>query len=93
MDGLRGAIREAMTEAFGPPPPKTRHQREKREPESDAFVDFAGSVRRISETVVAGLADYAEQPLVGWHLGHCRLALIKIQQFANELEARKKNAA
>jgi hypothetical protein len=96
LGGLRSAIRESMVEAFGEPPARVVHHREKSDPAAVAFTDFSGAIRTMAELpedVMAGLASRAEPMILDYYLGHCRIALARLTQFTKELEKAKRNAA
>ncbi len=87
MGGLRGAIREALTETLGPPPP---------DPLGDMFTDLSSAIRQIAtcpEPDMEKLAAQEQPMLLQAQLDRCTVACRRLQQFRRALQRRLIHAA
>lgn len=93
MEGLRGAIKDAVVATLGPPPP--RPKRPPVEPVNHDFIDFYSAVRPLAEEAARfnaeELANQAEPALISYYLDLARRARDVIGAFVTEIERRHPN--
>ena len=98
MEGLRGAIREALVETLGEPPTRGKlvSFRSKPDPVALAETDMGTAIHTIaelSEPDMEKVASKVHAALLGWHLDRARYALARLTSFVSALSGRCNDAA
>jgi hypothetical protein len=93
MDGLRGAIRDALVETLGEPETrKVVSIRHKADPVADALTDLGGAMKVIADLPAADMAALAgrvQAELLVWYLDYGNRASLRLDDFLTVLEARQ----
>lgn len=98
IDGMRGALRDALVETLGPPPDRTHVTafRRKSDPAEDALSDLGVAISTLAslqEPDMAKLAALVQAELIDWHLRLGREALARLQCFITALQTGGQHAA
>ena len=89
MEGLRGAIREALTNTLGPRP--ERQKRPPPDPADQRFIDFMGPLTRIAERDDMDpeyLASQVEPKLMRGDLETCEIIIELVTEFVAAVNRR-----
>jgi hypothetical protein len=98
MDGLRGAIRDALVETLGEPPERNKvvSFRGRPDPTATAETDMGTAIHIIAELPepdMSKLAGMVHPGLIDWQLERAGRALTRLDQFITALHGRNTDAA
>ena len=98
MEGLRGAIREALVDTLGEPPARETviPFRGKADLTATALTDLGSAIRMVvdlPESDMTKIAGRVQRELIGWQLERAMEARQRLDAFVSSLKARSQDAA